>query len=84
MPTISRFYGLTIRMYYLGAEHNPPHIHVIYGEDTAEIEIRSGSILKGDLPVRAQALVREWLALHRKELLIMWETQEIRNVPPLD
>ncbi len=35
MPTLARFYGIVIRMYFLGSEHNPPHIHAIYGEDTA-------------------------------------------------
>jgi hypothetical protein len=28
MPELSRFYGLTIRMYY--DEHPPPHFHVSY------------------------------------------------------
>lgn len=31
MPVISRFYGIIIRMYFLQSEHNPPHIHAIYG-----------------------------------------------------
>ena len=84
MPTISRFYGLTIRMYFLAAEHNPPHIHVIYGEDTAEIEIITGSIIQGDLPNRALSLVKEWLAVYRQELLEMWETQEFKKLPPLE
>jgi hypothetical protein len=30
MPVISMFFGLIIRMYY--KDHNPPHIHVEYGE----------------------------------------------------
>ncbi|MBR0473390.1 MAG: DUF4160 domain-containing protein [Erysipelotrichaceae bacterium] len=30
MPVLSRFYGITIRMYFQQAEHNPPHIHAIY------------------------------------------------------
>ncbi len=38
MPTLARFYGIVIRMYFLGSEHNPPHVHAIYGEDTAAIE----------------------------------------------
>ena len=32
MPVISRFYGMVIKMYFIASEHNPPHIHVIYGE----------------------------------------------------
>lgn len=42
MPVLARFYGIVIRMYFLGSEHNPPHIHAIYGEDTAAFDIRSG------------------------------------------
>lgn len=29
MPTISMFYGITIRMYN-NNEHNPPHFHALY------------------------------------------------------
>ncbi|WP_417058521.1 DUF4160 domain-containing protein, partial [Ellagibacter isourolithinifaciens] len=28
-----------IRMYFLQSEHNPPHVHAIYGEDTAAFDI---------------------------------------------
>lgn len=31
MPEITRFYGMIIKMYFQQKEHNPPHIHVIYG-----------------------------------------------------
>ena len=36
MPVLSRFYGIIIRMYFIQAEHNPPHIHAIYGDDVAD------------------------------------------------
>jgi hypothetical protein len=29
MPTISRFFGILIQMYF--DDHNPPHFHVKYG-----------------------------------------------------
>lgn len=32
MPVISRFEGIVIKMYLRQKEHNPPHIHAIYGE----------------------------------------------------
>ena len=36
MPVISMFYGIIISMYYLDTkQHNLPHIHVSYGEDSA-------------------------------------------------
>lgn len=83
MPTISRFYGLTIRMYFLTAEHNPPHIHVIYGDDSAELEIRTGAVIGGELPGKALSLAREWMEIHKDELMDMWETQEFKKLPPL-
>jgi hypothetical protein len=33
-------------MYFIQAEHNPPHIHAIYGDDVAEIAIQDGKILE--------------------------------------
>ena len=65
------------------AEHNPPHIHAIYGEDTAATEIKTGEILEGYLPDKAYALVREWLSLNEKELLNMWESQIFHSLAPL-
>ena len=63
MPVLSRFYGIIIRMYFQQAEHNPPHIHALYGEDMAAIDIQTGKVLEGHLPPRALAMVREWAAL---------------------
>lgn len=71
-------------MYFLGSEHNPPHIHAIYGEDTAAFDIRTGDMIDGGFPKRATMLVREWIDLNRDELLRMWETQEFAKLAPLD
>ena len=83
MPVLARFYGIIIRMYFQQAEHNPPHIHAIYGEDTAAIEIKTGEILEGYLPDKAYALVREWLSMNEEELLNMWELQTFHSLVPL-
>jgi hypothetical protein len=40
-------------------------------------------MIQGDLPLKAQELVREWLMLYQKELQTMWETQQIKKLPPL-
>jgi hypothetical protein len=32
MPVISSFSGMGIKRYFQRREHNPPHIHVIYGD----------------------------------------------------
>lgn len=84
MPVLARFYGIVIRMYFLGSEHNLPHIHAIYGEDTAAFDIRSGEIIDGYLPKRAASLVKEWMALHKDELIEMWETQEFKKLDSLE
>jgi len=84
MPVLSRFYGIVIRMYFQQAEHNPPHIHALYGEDIAAIDIQSGEVLEGYLPPKALAMVREWAAIHKNELLHMWETQEFKQLSPLE
>ena len=84
MPVISGFYGIIIRMYFQQSEHNPPHFHALYGDNAAAIEIQTGAILEGDLPKRAMYLIQEWLVLHREELIDMWNSQEFRQLAPLD
>ena len=43
MPTISMFFGIVVRMFY--QEHNPPHIHVEYGDYRASYDIINGDII---------------------------------------
>ncbi len=84
MPVLSRFYGIIIRMYFLQKEHNPPHIHAIYGDDVAAITISDGSVIEGALPGKALEMVQEWVSMHKEELLTMWETQEFKQLSPLE
>jgi hypothetical protein len=71
---------------YFG-DHNPPHFHAIYQEDTAEYDINTLLIIRGSLPSRAHAMVLEWASLHREELLEDWklaiEKKEIKKIEPL-
>lgn len=83
MPILSNFYGILIKMYFQQAEHNPPHIHAIYGEYMGAIDIRTGELLEGDLPPRALKLVQEWLNVNRNEILKIWNTQNFKKIPPL-
>ena len=71
-------------MYFQQAEHNPPHIHALYGEDMAAIDIQTGAVLEGHLPPKALAMVRKWSAIHKDDLLHMWETQEFNPLSPLE
>ena len=42
MPVISRFSGIIIKMYLRQKEHNPPHIHAIYGDYVGLFSILDG------------------------------------------
>lgn len=84
MPVITRFYGMIFKMYLLGKEHNPPHIHILYGEYNGVIDLLTLSVTEGDLPGKAIALATEWVKLHQSELLDMWQTQQFRQLPPLE
>lgn len=79
MPRISAFYGIVISMYW--DEHPPPHFHATYAEWSAQIEVESLHVMGGDLPPRAQRLVRKWASEHRGELLANWRRLE-RGKPP--
>ena len=46
-------------------DHSPAHFHTEYGEYEALVEIETLSVLRGELPRRAMAIVLEWAALHR-------------------
>jgi hypothetical protein len=73
MPTISMFFGIIIRMYMGKKEHNPPHIHAIYQDSTAEFLVAEGQLISGDFPIKQRKLVEAWIELHREELLADWE-----------
>ncbi len=84
MPVIARFYGMLIKMYLLGKEHGVAHIHVIYNENSGVIDVQTGTMLEGDLPQKALAMALEWTNIHRGELLEMWNTQQFKQLPPLE
>lgn len=83
MPALTRFNGIEIRMYFLGSEHNPPHIHVIHAEESAAVDIKTCVILEGTLPDKDLKTVKKWIKLYEKDLLEMWESQSFKKLPPL-
>lgn len=70
-------------MYFMQKEHNPPHIHALYGEYMSAVNIRTLEVLEGDLPNKALDLVKEWMKEHQDDLLNMWRTQKFKTLPPL-
>lgn len=70
MPRLSAFYGIVVYMYI--RDHGVPHVHARYGDEVASVDLATGALLAGSLQPRQAALVREWLGLHREELMQAW------------
>ncbi len=60
-------------------DHSPPHCHAKYGEYVGLINIRTGEVIKGYLPGRALRLVRDWVQLHKNELMENWKESQKDN-----
>jgi len=74
MPVISRFYGISILMFF--KEHNPPHFHAKYEGQIAVFDIKTLKIIAGNLPPNAKKLIKKWAKLYQKELLHNWENSQ--------
>lgn len=86
MPTISRFFGIEIRMYY--EDHDPPHIHAYYQDSAASVDISTLVVLNGSLPKRVYRMILEWAVEHRPALRANWqrarEHQKLVWIEPLE
>jgi hypothetical protein len=82
MPVIARFYGILIKMYF--KEHGSPHFHALYAEYNGVFDIESLEMIEGDLPNRAQKLVKEWGAMYHDDLIEMWKAQVFKKLPGLE
>ena len=51
-----------------GNDHNPPHIHVSFGEYTAIIGIKDELLIKGSLPRAKLKIANRFVQDNRKEL----------------
>ena len=71
-------------MSFSQSEHSVPHFHAICGEYNAVPDIQTMEMLEGDLPLRAQRLVREWGTQYQQELLRMWQSNEFSLLPGLE
>ena len=83
MPEISRFYGIIIKMFFKPKEHEPSHIHALYGEYVGIFDLRTVEMTEGDMPIKAQGLIKEWISRNQESLLQMWDSQKLRKLPPL-
>lgn len=79
MPELCRFFGISIRMFY--NDHAPPHFHAEYGDFRASIAIESQTLIGGQLPKRALALVVEWAQLNQEGLMENWLRTRAKQPP---
>lgn len=84
MPVISRFHGIVIKMYLRQKEHNPPHVHAIYGEYMGMFSLLDGEMFEGDIPAKEQKLVNTFVLRYGDELLEMWTTQQFSTLEPIE
>ena len=79
MPTISKFYGIVIRMMRLrdfGAR-----FHAIYENSELVVNLWPLRIVAGEAPARVKEMVLEWAAQHQQELLIAWNKLQVGEQP---
>ena len=82
MPEVTRFYGIIIKI-FLTREHNPPHFHAVYGEFNGSFDINTLEMIEGDLPIKAQTLIKEWATQYKIDLMNMWDSKTLKKLPPL-
>mgnify|MGYP004604900357 FL=1 len=75
---------LQLKCIYVKRKHNPPHIHAIYGEYIGMFSLSDGEMFEGDIPVKGQQMVKEFIEHYRERLLEMWETQNFEVLPPIE
>ena len=63
MPEIARFYGIIIKMFFKPKEHEPSHVHALYGEYVGTFN----KMIEGDLPLKAQNLMASTLLFRAPE-----------------
>jgi hypothetical protein len=85
MPTISRFFGIVIAMFF--DDHAPPHFHARHAEGSAKVRIDTVEVIDSSLGRRQLRFVLAWAELHQDELLENWRLarvgERLREIEPL-
>jgi hypothetical protein len=86
MPSISRFHGITIRMFFDENFHpGHPHFHAVYAGIVASFEIVGFKCIAGVLPPRVMQMVKKWASRHEDELMANWaRARDHRPLRPVD
>ncbi len=75
MPTISRFFGIVIAMYF--DDHGPPHFHARHADGAAKIRIDTLEAIDSTLGRRQLRLVLAWAELHQADLFENWRLARV-------
>jgi hypothetical protein len=85
VPAISRFFGITIAMFF--DDHGFPHFHARHAEGEAKIRIDNLEVIDSSLGRRQLRFVLAWAELHRKELEENWRRaragETLKEIEPL-
>jgi hypothetical protein len=85
VPTISRFFGITITMYF--KDHGFPHFHAYHADGEAEVRIDKLETIESSLNRRQLRFVLAWAELHQAELEENWDRararETLREIKPL-
>lgn len=84
MPVISKFYGITIKIYFRSKEHNPPHIHAFYGDYVGVFSLVNDEMFEGEIPNKEQQMIIRFIKFYRNQLVDMWNTQVFEMLPPIE
>jgi uncharacterized protein DUF4160 len=73
-------------MYFNESFHpGRPHFHAFYGEHHASFDITDMTRLTGELPPRAERLVRSWARDRKEALLANWDrARQDGTLKPVD
>jgi hypothetical protein len=85
VPTISRFFGITIAMYF--DDHGPAHFHARHADGAAKIRIDTLEVIDSTLNRRHLRFVLAWAELHQSELADNWRLarsgETLQEIEPL-
>jgi hypothetical protein len=85
VPTISRFYGIVIRMFF--DDHSFPHFHALHADGEAKVRIDNLAVIDNSLGRRQLRFVLAWAELHQAELEENWcrarSGETLRKIEPL-
>lgn len=79
MPNIVSYLGLAFYIYF--NDHNPPHVHIHYGEFKLVIAIEGAELMEGYLPKRQRKLAQAVISKYKEEFQEKWELAQTGHQP---